>query len=134
MGASAAEVGHAIDEIAAQWRGERAQRQERRHLERADFDILRDAGLLKLIAPEDVGGLWQGLPLSARIVCTIYRTLAAGDPSVALVSSMHPSVVSFWLSSPDPSQPAWEAQREAVFASAAAGEQWGTITSEPGSG
>jgi alkylation response protein AidB-like acyl-CoA dehydrogenase len=38
------------------------------------------------------------------------------------------------LFNPDASQPDWERQREAVFASAAAGEQWGTITSEPGSG
>ena len=47
---------------------------------------------------------------------------------------MHPAVIAFWLASPDPSQPDWEEQRQAVFASAAAGEQWGTITSEPGSG
>ena len=47
---------------------------------------------------------------------------------------MHPAVVSFWLLNPDPAQPEWEEQRRAVFASAAAGEQWGTITSEPGSG
>ncbi len=47
---------------------------------------------------------------------------------------MHPTVLGFWLSTSDPSQPDWEEQRQAVFASAAAGEQWGTITSEPGSG
>ncbi len=47
---------------------------------------------------------------------------------------MHPAVIAFWLASPDPSQPDWEEQRHAVFASAVAGEQWGTITSEPGSG
>ena len=47
---------------------------------------------------------------------------------------MHPAVIAFWLATPDPSQPDWEEQRHAVFASAAAGEQWGTITSEPGSG
>jgi len=41
---------------------------------------------------------------------------------------------SYWLCNPDPSQPEWEAQRQAVFASVASGEQWGTITSEPGSG
>lgn len=69
-----------------------------------------------------------------RPVCEIHRQLASADPSVALVCSMHPAVVAFWLASPDPSQPDWEEQRNAVFASAAAGEQWGTITSEPGSG
>jgi alkylation response protein AidB-like acyl-CoA dehydrogenase len=67
-------------------------------------------------------------------VCEVLRLLATGDPAVALVASMHPSVVSFWLLNPDPSQPHWETQRRAVFASAVAGEQWGTITSEPGSG
>jgi alkylation response protein AidB-like acyl-CoA dehydrogenase len=47
---------------------------------------------------------------------------------------MHPAVIAFWLCSPDADQPAWEKQRAAVFASAVDGDQWGTITSEPGSG
>ncbi len=123
-----------IDEISTKWRSERTDRQARRHLERRDFDLLRDAGLLKLAAPQDTGGLWQSAESSARTACELYRRLASADPSVALVSAMHPSVISFWLASPDPSQPAWEEQRHAVFASAVAGEQWGTITSEPGSG
>lgn len=71
---------------------------------------------------------------STRAICEGLRQLAGADPSVALVASMHPAVVAFWLASPDESQPEWEQQRQAVFASAAAGEQWGTITSEPGSG
>ncbi len=71
---------------------------------------------------------------SARPLCEIYRRLASADPSVALVSCMHPSVIAFWLASPDPSQTEWEEQRRAVFVSAVAGQQWGTITSEPGSG
>jgi len=123
-----------IDEIAAQWRTERAERQARRHLDRRDFDLLREAGLLKLPAPEEAGGFWQGVEPSARRACELYRRLASADPSVALVSAMHSAVIAFWLASPDPSQPDWEEQRQAVFASAAAGEQWGTITSEPGSG
>lgn len=129
-----ADVSHAIDGIASHWRADRAQRQARRHLDRADFDALRDAGLLRLIAPIEVGGLWESAASSFRPMCGIYRRLASADPSVALVSAMHPAVVAFWLASPDPTQPAWEEQRRAVFASAAAGEQWGTITSEPGSG
>lgn len=131
---SVAEVQGAIAEIAGEWREQRAERQVRRHLERADFDRLRDAGLLLLPVPEAQGGLWQDQAASVRGLCDTYRTLGAGDPSVALVSSMHPAVLAFWLASPDPSKPAWEEQRAAVFASAAAGEQWGTITSEPGSG
>src|SRR5262245_564599 len=127
------EVEENVTRIAEQWRSDRGERQSRRHLERADFDALREAGLLKLPAPSECGGLWQGTE-SLRAICEIYRRLAAADPSVALVSSMHPAVIAFWLASPDPSQPAWEEQRAAVFASAVAGEQWGTITSEPGSG
>jgi alkylation response protein AidB-like acyl-CoA dehydrogenase len=56
------------------------------------------------------------------------------DASVALVASMHPAVISFWLLTEDLSNQTWEEQRNAVFASAIAGEWWGTMTSEPGSG
>ena len=128
------EVTQAVGEIAAAWRAERAERQARRHLDRADFDALRAAGLLAMPIPAEAGGMWGGADVSARPLCESYRCLAGGDPSVALVSSMHPSVIAFWLASPDPSQPEWERQRNAVFASALASEQWGTITSEPGSG
>lgn len=122
------EVAEAVAEIAADWREDRKARQSRRHLEPADFARLRDAGVLQLVAHD------QPIPEIVQGVGDVYRILAAGDPSVALVSVMHPSVVAFWLASPDPSQPDWEEQRAAVFASAAAGEQWATITSEPGSG
>jgi alkylation response protein AidB-like acyl-CoA dehydrogenase len=132
--ASVDDVQAAVGAIAGEWRAARAERQARRHLERPDFDRLREAGLLLLPVPEEQGGLWRGQSASVRGLCDTYRTLAAGDPSVALVSSMHPAVLAFWLASPDASQPAWEEQRRAVFSSAAAGEQWGTITSEPGSG
>lgn len=123
-----------VDALADRWRRDRPERQRRRHLERADFDELRDAGLLTAIVPRSVGGLWDGLESSTRLLCETYRALAAGDPSVALVSSMHPAVIAFWLLSPDGTQPAWEEQRHAVFTSAMEGQQWGTITSEPGSG
>lgn len=133
MSVTAAELAGSVREIGSLWKADRAQRQSRRHLERGDFDLLREAGLLAAIAPGDAGGLWEGT-VSVRPLCEVYRELAAADPSVALVSSMHAAVIAFWLASPDPSQPAWEEQRRAVFASAAAGDQWGTITSEPGSG
>jgi alkylation response protein AidB-like acyl-CoA dehydrogenase len=129
-----ADVVAEVRTIAEGWRAERKERQARRHLEQADFDRLRDAGLLRLIAPVDSGGLLESIETSVRPLCETYRQLASGDPSVALVSSMHPSVLNFWLASADAAQPAWEEQRRAVFASAAAGEHWGTITSEPGSG
>jgi alkylation response protein AidB-like acyl-CoA dehydrogenase len=123
-----------IQSIADVWRSQRAERQMRRHLEQADFDALREAGFLLTVVPEEAGGLWRDTSSSARMVCDVLRLLGAADPAVALVSAMHPSVVAFWLLNPDPSQPDWEEQRRAIFASAAAGEQWGTITSEPGSG
>jgi alkylation response protein AidB-like acyl-CoA dehydrogenase len=59
------------------------------------------------------------------------RTLARGDPSVALVSAMHPAVTCYWLAIDDPSI---EEQRSFVAQSALDGAWWGTITSEPGSG
>lgn len=130
----ATELARSVGELAATWRQERPERQQRRGLDPADFAALRDAGLLRMIVPEASGGTWRDAASSFRPLCEAYRTLAGADPSVALVSSMHPAVLAFWLASPDPSQPAWEEQRQAVFASAVAGEQWGTITSEPGSG
>lgn len=133
MPAGVAEVEGAVRSIAARWRGERAERQGRRHLERADFDALRDAGLLSLAVPVDAGGRWEGLG-SARALCELYRHLAGADSSVALVSAMHPSVLGYWLLAPPDGRAVWQAQRAAVFTSALAGEQWGTITSEPGSG
>lgn len=123
-----------MEALAARWRTERTERQARRHLEPRDFEALRAAGFWAAVAPQASGGTWQGAETSARPICRALRHLAAGDPSVALVSSMHPTVIAFWLANPDPTQRAWEAQRRAVFASAAAGEEWGTITSEPGSG
>ncbi len=134
MPAPLADVHASVAELAAHWRDQRAERQQRTHLDPADFDHLRRCGLLRAAVPEDQGGTWQGADRSARPVCELYRALAGGDPSVALVSAMHPAVLGYWLSIDDPSQPAWGAQRRAVFESAAAGDQWGTITSEPGSG
>lgn len=116
------------------WRGERAERLTRTSLDPADFAALREAGYLLGVVPTELGGLWERPATSARPLCEVLRTLAGGDGAVALVAAMHPAVLGFWLLSPDPDQPAWEAQRRAVFESAVAGNQWGTITSEPGSG
>lgn len=84
--------------------------------------------------PRESGGLWRSVADTTHPICNVLRTLASADPSVALVASMHPSVLGFWLSKPDESRAAWTRQRAAVFATAAEGNQWGTITSEPGSG
>jgi alkylation response protein AidB-like acyl-CoA dehydrogenase len=128
------DVAAAITALADTWRGQRAERQARRHLEQADFDALRDAGFLRLAVPEGQGGCWRSLPESTRAVAEVLRTMARADSSVALVSSMHPAVLGFWLARSDATFPAWEEQRAAVFETALAGHQWGTITSEPGSG
>jgi alkylation response protein AidB-like acyl-CoA dehydrogenase len=84
--------------------------------------------------PRADGGTWESVAASTRGVCTSLRMIAAADPSVALVAAMHPAVLGYWLCTADPEQEDWEAQRRGAFASARAGSQWGTITSEPGSG
>lgn len=127
------DVREAVEELASGWRAERSQRQRRRHLEQRDFDDLAATGFLRCVAPVERGGLWEGRASGTRQVAEILRTMARADPSVALVSAMHPAVLGFWLLFDHPDE-AWQRQRAAVFATAVAGEQWGTITSEPGSG
>ncbi|MEX0785046.1 MAG: acyl-CoA dehydrogenase family protein [Dehalococcoidia bacterium] len=115
----------------------RKERQPRRYLDPADFAELRDAGFLLTGVPIAQGGLWAGVRESTRAFCEILRTLAHGDPSVALVSSMHPAVLAFWLATPNVGsehQAAWDAQIASHAQSALDGHWWGTITSEPGSG
>jgi len=121
-------------EIAAHWRAERADRFARTGLEAADFAELRSAGVTMLPVPVEQGGAWRSVEASLRPTCDTLRVLAAGDPSVTLVSAMHPAVLAFFLANEAPDHALWNEQREAVFASAAAGAQWGTVTSEPGSG
>lgn len=116
------------------WQDARAERQQRTHLERADFDAIRSTGFLQTVVPRDQGGTWTGVDTSVRPIAGMLRTLGAADPSVALVSAMHPAVLVFWLSAPQDHDPTWIAQRQAVFASAGNGHRWGTMTSEPGSG
>ncbi len=124
----------ALRSVAAMWRLERAERLARRHLDPADFTQLRAAGLLDLSLPVESGGAWRDRQSSVRPIADALRLLGAADPSPALVSAMHPAVLSFWLANEAPGHGAWEAQRAAVFATAAGGAQWGTLTSEPGSG
>lgn len=121
-------------ELAATWRNARGERQERTHLDRSDFDAIRATGFLQTVVPEEQGGSWTGTPTSVRPISETLRVLGAADPSVALVSSMHPAVLAFWLTAPTVDDPAWDRQRQAVYATAMAGQRWGTITSEPGSG
>jgi alkylation response protein AidB-like acyl-CoA dehydrogenase len=120
--------------ITERWRSERAARFSRRALDRADFEELRSAGLTRLPVPTAHGGSWTDATRSLRPICEALRVLAAADPSPALVSAMHPAVLGFWLANDAPDSGAWVEQQAAVYATAVAGAQWGTVTSEPGSG
>lgn len=126
-----------VGEVSSRFSSQRTERQRRTALAEADFSTLRDAGFLLTGVPVEQGGVWENLRRSARPVCEILRILAHGDPSVALVSAMHPSVLAVWLASPTvptPYRDLWTSQRRYVFETARAGAWWGTITSEPGSG
>jgi alkylation response protein AidB-like acyl-CoA dehydrogenase len=134
---NAATVLDNVRAVSDSFAADRKARQPRRHLDAADFARLREAGFLLTGVPEGKGGLWSSVAESTRPICEILRTLARGDASVALVSSMHPAVLSFWLATPrvDPAQQqAWDAQVDWLAQSALDGCWWGTITSEPGSG
>jgi alkylation response protein AidB-like acyl-CoA dehydrogenase len=114
----------------------RADRQRRRTLDRADFDALHNAGFTQVGLPLSAGGLWSDVHGSVRTICEALRILARGDSSVALVSAMHPAVLSYWLTVPEQETHAdgWDAQTEHIFQSVRGGHWWGTITSEPGTG
>lgn len=126
-----------VRSISAQFAQERRERQQRRELSASDFDQLKAAGLHLTGVLAEHGGLWESLSRSTRPICELMRELAHGDSSVALVSAMHPTVLSFWYATPEvppAHQSAWQAQRRALSQLAAEGHWWGTITSEPGSG
>lgn len=133
----ASEVLSKVAEVAAGFARDRPARQRRRGLERPDFDALADAGFLLTGVPIAQGGLWRDVASSTRPISEILRVLGRADPSVALVCSMHPAVLSYWLSQPAPPAlyaAAWDEQLRWVTRSALQGHYWGTITSEPGSG
>ena len=97
-----AELTSRVEEVASDWRAARPERQARRNLDPADFARLVDAGFLRVAVPEEQGGLWRSVAESTRPVAETLRTLAGADPSVALVSSMHPAVLGFWLATSRP--------------------------------
>lgn len=125
-----------VADLASQFAADRAERQLRRELDAADFERLAETGFPLTAVPVTQGGVWASLGDSARNICELLRRLARGDSSLALVSAMHPAVLSYWLTAPD------ELSREATWVQQC-GEIWdlvkqgcwfGTITSEPGSG
>jgi alkylation response protein AidB-like acyl-CoA dehydrogenase len=135
--ADPAGVLESVQELAGKFAGQRAERNLRRELDPKDFTALAAAGFLLTGVPVEEGGLWIDRPRSTRPTAEILRALARGDASVALVSSMHPAVLSFWLATrsvPPPHAADWTAQQRMIAAATLAGAWWGTITSEPGSG
>ena len=130
------EVMRNVSEVADVFAADGAARLERQSLDRADFDRLADAGLIRTGLPGNRGGLWQGSRANVRDYVALYRRLAGADPSVALVSTMHPLVLAFWLQ-PDCdgtfASSAWRAQCDRYFSLVESGCWFGTIASEPGS-
>ena len=126
-----------VEAVANKWSSETATRLQRRALDPADFATLKDAGLTLTGVPGEMGGAWDSAERSTRPTGAIFRTLARIDPSVALVATMHPTVLASWLERPvePPKDPAaWLEQRDRVLSAAKAGHWFGTIASEPGGG
>src|SRR5688500_11532478 len=133
----AAKASTQVAEVGQRFASERKDRLLRRELDPKDFTALAEAGFLATGAPVEDGGLWESVPKTTRLDAEMLRAIARGDSSVALVSAMHPAVLSFWLATPsvpEPDADAWRAQRSDVARRALDGAWWGTITSEPGSG
>jgi hypothetical protein len=86
-----------VGDLVAEWRTDRLGRQARRGLDPNDFARLAGAGFLDVAVPEARGGLWRSVAETTGPICAVLRTLAAADPSVALVASMHPSVIAVGL-------------------------------------
>jgi len=130
-------VTQAVGELAGHFAAGRVERQRRRSLHREDFAALATTGFPLLAVPQHHGGGWLNVSGSTRAICNSLRALAQGDSSLALVAAMHPSVLAFWLASPEAPEPyarGWTAQQQRVWSTVHEGAWWGTITSEPGSG
>ncbi len=126
-----------LQEVAAGFAELRRERLERCHLERVDFDLLAKAGFLATGLSHSDGGLWKDVRQSTRPYAEMIRTIAMGDPSVALVAAMHPCVLVLWMAAGEPPAAvaaAWRAQCDWVCGTVKDGAWWGTVTSEPGSG
>jgi alkylation response protein AidB-like acyl-CoA dehydrogenase len=133
----AAGVRALVEQLVRGFAADRVERQARDRLDPADLVALAAAGVQRAGLPATRGGLWVDLRTSARPICDIWRALARGDSSLALTTSMHPAVLSWWLTTPEVPEPdtaAWRSQCAAVADTVEAGAWWGTITSEPGSG
>ena len=121
--------------MADEWRADRPARQARRGLDPADFERLRGAGF-SVAVPRDMGGLWRSVAETTR---ADLRT--AADARVRPILRWRwcrrctRRSSAFWLAPPDRPSTAWErAARRRCSPARPPAQQWGTITSEPGSG
>lgn len=132
-------MGDVVDDVvalAATWRPDRAERLHRTQLDPADVAAVVATGYPALIVPRSHGGLGDGLATVPRLAAAL-AAIARVDPSLALVLSMHPAVLAYWVGAPEAPEPhaaAWAEQRARFFDLALGGHLWGTVTSEPGSG
>lgn len=127
----------AVNALAQSFAQQGRERLKRRELVAEDFKRLADTGFLLTGVSAEHGGYWRSLSASTRSYCALVRNLAQADPSLALVSAMHPSVMGVWADRaavPEPYAAAWRQQRQALFELAKSGHWVGTIASEPGSG
>ncbi len=124
-----------MSDLVQTWMPNRAERMARKALVKADFDALASAGLTLTGVTNDLGGLWQGPAQSARPIALLLRKLASVDPSLALVASMHPTVLLMWTTPTSDEVPiGWKQHRDDVLALARDGHWFGTVASEPGIG
>src|SRR5262249_17973363 len=130
----AREIVARVRELADSLAQRRAERQQRRELDPADFEMVRQAGFHLACLPEEVGGLWQNRSVSTRLICDLLRILAGADSSLALVCAMHPAVLMATrgldrCEAPEPYNAVWEIQRAWAFQTVREGAWWGTIQS-----
>jgi len=127
-----------VEALAQTFAGSRAERLQRLALERDDFDAIAATGYLRLAVPVAHGGTYASPSQSGRVICQCLRALASADPSLGLVSAMHPGVLGFWSavdeSAPNSIAENWRAQRQFIFEAVLEGHWFGTVASEPGAG
>jgi alkylation response protein AidB-like acyl-CoA dehydrogenase len=85
-----------VRQLSKEWASQLEDRQQRIEADSADYEALREIGVPLMAVPVAFGGTWQDIAQSARPFCTMLRTLAQGDPSVTLASSIHQGVLASW--------------------------------------
>lgn len=127
-----------VEKLASEFEATRAERLRRTALDPEDFGRLAETGYPLLPVPRAHGGCFEGVASAIRPISRALRSLAGADPCLALVSAMHPGVLSFWAvqqgEPPPECRDAWQRQCETLFGHVRDGAWFGTIASEPGAG